>query len=294
MCPCWDCMGLLQPRSREGKHLGGCSSAGGILGQCQGQWGHTRGKKVLSRGPLRQKGQVLIWETWQAKGSHSCSLRMRGKEVGCPREMGFASVMRKSFLHFLKGGGKCFWSSQSLASPVSVPGQWCGCHPRLLKSQKGWHRSWMPVWLCLSTSGKSFRMCVFPGRSSIFYFAVFSNLLPLMSVPCGPLDVQGQGNGELLPRITMSFPLCDENCKLRTWPEFVRNSRIFPEPEVTTNFFLLLRKGYQMPVNEFLCVSLSAELWFQWKLEIVRDREFNQESLEWLPSAVACSPLEQE
>lgn len=79
-----------------------------------------------------------------------------------------------------------------------------------------------------------------------------------MPVPCGPLDVQGQGNGELLPRILMSFSLSDEN--LKTWPEFVRNYHVFPKPEVTTNFFLLLRKDYQMPVGEFLCAPLSAEL----------------------------------
>lgn len=139
---------------------------------------------------------------------------------------------------------------------------------------------------------KKMWMCVFPGRSRILCFAVFSNLLPLMSVPCGPLDVPGQGSEELLPGIMMSFSLSDENCNWRTWPEFVRNSYVFPKPEVTTNFFPLLRKGYQM--DEFCCVPPSAELWFQWKPEILRSSECNQESLEWLPSPVGCSPLEQE
>lgn len=145
---------------------------------------------------------------------------------------------------------------------------------------------------CVSTPVEDLDVSL-PRQEQDLCFAVFSNLLPLMSVPCGSLDVQGQSKGELLPRIIMSFSLSDESCNWKTWPEFVRNSRVFPKSEVTTHFSPLFRKGYQMPVDEFLCVPPSAELWFEWKLEMLRDRECNQESAEWLPSPVACSPLEQ-
>lgn len=143
------------------------------------RWVLARGRRVLSRGPLRQKGQVVIWETWKAKGNHpSFGLKTREKEVGFPRERGLASEMRKCFLHFLKGGGKCFWSSQSSAFPVSVPE--CGVDVTL-SCWRIWTDGTGPECLCASKPlEKALDLCLPRQGSRIFCFAVFSNLLPLM------------------------------------------------------------------------------------------------------------------